>query len=98
MAEISKIRVLLVDDHAVVRQGLRTFLELQDGGESLPIEIVGEAANGREAIEQARASQPDVVLLDLMMPEMSGLEAAPRILEVCPTARVLDPDQFWRGR
>ena len=89
MAEISKIRVLLVDDHAVVRQGLRTFLELQDGGDSLPIEIVGEAANGREAIEQARACQPDVVLLDLMMPEMGGLEATPRILQVCPTTRVL---------
>ncbi len=89
MAEISKIRVLLVDDHAVVRQGLRTFLELQDGGESLPIEIVGEAANGREAIEQARACQPDVVLLDLMMPEMGGLEATPHILQVCPTTRVL---------
>jgi NarL family two-component system response regulator LiaR len=89
MADTSKIRVLLVDDHAVVRQGLRTFLELQDDSESLPIEVVGEAANGREAIEQARACQPDVVLLDLMMPEMSGLEATPRILEACPIAHVL---------
>jgi NarL family two-component system response regulator LiaR len=90
MAETSaKIRVLLVDDHAVVRQGIRTFLELQDDAESLPIEVVGEAANGREAIEQARVCQPDVVLLDLMMPEMSGLEATPRILEVRPTAHVL---------
>ena len=89
MAETSKIRVLLVDDHAVVRQGLRTFLELQDDSEVLPIEVVGEAANGKEAIEQARACQPDIVLLDLMMPEMNGLEATPRILEACPTARVL---------
>jgi DNA-binding NarL/FixJ family response regulator len=84
-----KIRVLLVDDHAVVRQGLRTFLELQDDSDALPIAVVGEAANGREAIEQARSSQPDIVLLDLMMPEMNGLEATPRILEACPTARVL---------
>jgi two-component system, NarL family, response regulator LiaR len=90
MAETSgKIRVLLVDDHAVVRQGIRTFLELQDDAESLPIEVVGEAANGREAIEQTRVCQPDVVLLDLMMPEMNGLEATPRILETCPTAHVL---------
>jgi NarL family two-component system response regulator LiaR len=82
MTETSAIiRVLLVDDHAVVRQGLRTFLELQDDAESLPIQVVGEAANGREAIEQARAYQPDIVLLDLMMPEMNGLEATPRILE-----------------
>ena len=88
-ATSEKIRVLLVDDHAVVRQGLRTFLELQDDSDSLPIEVVGEAANGREAIEQARSNQPDIVLLDLMMPEMNGLEATPRILEACPTARVL---------
>ena len=84
-----KIRVLLVDDHAVVRQGLRTFLELQEGGNSIPIAVVGEAANGKEAIEQARSCQPDIVLLDLMMPELNGLEATPQILKVCPTARVL---------
>ena len=88
-ATSEKIRVLLVDDHAVVRQGLRTFLELQDDRNTLPIVVVGEAANGREAIEQARACQPDIVLLDLMMPEMNGLEATPRILEACRTARVL---------
>ena len=88
-ATSEKIRVLLVDDHAVVRQGLRTFLELQDDGDALPIAVVGEAANGRDAIEQAKSCQPDIVLLDLMMPEMNGLEATPRILEACPTARVL---------
>jgi NarL family two-component system response regulator LiaR len=89
MVETRKIRVLLVDDHAVVRQGLRTFLELQDDSESLPIEVVGEAANGLEAVEQARACQPDIVLLDLIMPEMNGLEATPRILEASPTTHVL---------
>jgi DNA-binding NarL/FixJ family response regulator len=79
-----KIKVLLVDDHAVVRQGLRTFLELQED-----MTIVGEAANGAEAIEQARQTQPDIVLLDLMMPKMGGVEATPHIIAACPQARVI---------
>jgi DNA-binding NarL/FixJ family response regulator len=79
-----KIKVLLVDDHAVVRQGLRTFLELQDD-----MIVVGEAANGAEAIEQAKFTQPDIVLLDLMMPKMGGVEATPHIIAACPTARVI---------
>ena len=79
-----KIKVLLVDDHAVVRQGLRTFLELQDD-----MTVAGEAANGVEAIEQARQVQPDVVLLDLMMPKMGGVEATPHIIAACPSARVI---------
>jgi NarL family two-component system response regulator LiaR len=83
-----KIRVLIVDDHAVVRQGLRTFLELQDKS-ALAIEIVGEAANGIEAVELARSKQPDIVLLDLVMPEMDGLQATPRIIESSPQSRVI---------
>ena len=88
------ITVLIVDDHAVVRQGLRTFLELQDGvspGDppALPIEVVGEAANGVEAVELAGRFQPDVVLLDLVMPEMDGIEAAPKILDESPHSRVI---------
>ena len=93
------IRVLIVDDHAVVRQGLRTFLELQDdaphGGVSpgdvpaLPIEVVGEAANGIEAVDLACRLQPDVVLLDLVMPEMDGIEATSRIIEDSPHSRVI---------
>ena len=88
------ITVLIVDDHAVVRQGLRTFLELQDDvspGDltTLPIEVVGEAANGVEAVELARRSQPDVVLLDLVMPEMDGIEAAPKILDESPHSRII---------
>jgi NarL family two-component system response regulator LiaR len=88
------IRVLIADDHAVVRQGLRTFLELQDDvspsdPDALPIEVVGEAANGVEAIDLARRLQPDVVLLDLVMPHMDGIQAAPRIVEASPHSRVI---------
>jgi DNA-binding NarL/FixJ family response regulator/predicted Ser/Thr protein kinase len=81
---LPQIKVLLVDDHAVVRQGLRTFLELQDD-----MAVAGEAANGAEAIEQAKQTQPDIVLLDLMMPRMGGVEATPHILAACPQARVI---------
>ena len=83
------IRVLIVDDHAVVRQGLRTFLELQDDPAALAIEVVGEAADGVQAVELARRLQPDVVLLDLVMPVMGGIEAAPRIIEGSPRSRVI---------
>ena len=88
------ISVLLVDDHAVVRQGLRTFLELQDDVSlsdpaALPIEVVGEAANGAEAVDLARRLQPDVVLLDLVMPQMDGIEATPKIIEDSPHSRVI---------
>jgi two-component system, NarL family, response regulator LiaR len=83
------IRVLIVDDHALVRQGLRTFLELQDDPASLAIVVVGEAADGAQAVEQARRLQPDVVLLDLVMPVMGGIEAIPRIVECSPRSRVI---------
>ncbi len=68
------IRVLIADDHAVVRQGLRTFLDLQDD-----IEVVGEAADGRQAIDLARSVRPDVVLMDVEMPGLDGLAATRRI-------------------
>lgn len=83
-----KIRVLIVDDHAMVRQGLRTFLELQDTS-ALPIEVTGEAANGLEAVALAKQTQPDIVLLDLVMPEMDGLQATPKIIEASPQSRVI---------
>jgi NarL family two-component system response regulator LiaR len=83
-----KIRVLIVDDHAMVRQGLRTFLELQNTS-ALPIEVTGEAANGIEAVELAKQTQPDIVLLDLVMPEMDGLHATPKIIEASPRSRVI---------
>jgi DNA-binding NarL/FixJ family response regulator len=78
------IRVLVVDDHGVVREGLRTFLLLQEG-----IEVVGEAADGREAVEAARTLDPDVVLMDLVMPVLDGVEAMRRIHERRPGTRVV---------
>ena len=88
-SEGKKIRVLIVDDHAMVRQGLRTFLELQDDPADLPIEVIGEAVNGFEAVEIARRTQPDIVLLDLVMPEMNGIQATTRILECSAHTRVI---------
>ncbi len=79
-----RIRVLLVDDHAVVRQGLRSFLELQPD-----IEVVGEAASAANAIELAGRLAPDVVLMDLVMPEGNGEGAVRTLREVAPAVRVL---------
>jgi NarL family two-component system response regulator LiaR len=78
------IRVLLVDDHAVVREGLRAFLELQRG-----IEVVGEAADGEEALEAASRLRPDVIVLDLVMPRLDGLAAMRSLRERLPEARVI---------
>jgi len=84
-----KIRVVIVDDHAVVRQGLRTFLELHKDADRLPIDVVGEGTNGIEAVDLARQLQPDIVLLDLVMPEMDGVEATSKIIESSPQTRVV---------
>lgn len=78
------IRVLIVDDHSVVREGLRAFLELQDG-----LEVVGEAADGEEAIEAASRLRPDVILMDLVMPQLGGVAAMRRLREEAPDARVI---------
>jgi DNA-binding NarL/FixJ family response regulator len=84
------IRVLIVDDVTQVRQDLRTVLTLAGGSyEENRIEIVGEAANGLEAIRQADALQPDVVLMDLEMPVLDGYEAAYQIKARCPVCRVI---------
>lgn len=69
------LRVLLADDHRMVRQGVKRYLE------SKGIEIVGEAANGREAVEMVRCRHPDVVIMDIHMPELSGIEATRRICQ-----------------
>jgi NarL family two-component system response regulator LiaR len=82
------IRVLIVDDHAMVRQGLRTFLELQDNIAPC-IVVTGEAANGLEAVELARQTQPDIVLLDLVMPEMDGIQAIPKIMACSSNSRIM---------
>jgi NarL family two-component system response regulator LiaR len=84
MAERIRIRICLADDHAVVRQGLRAFLNSQPD-----IEVVGEAGTGAEAVALARALHPDVLLLDLMMPGMDGFEAARRIHEHSPGTSVV---------
>ncbi len=78
------IRVMLVDDHAMVRAGLKVLLEQFDG-----IEVVGEAANGFQAIERVKQLLPDVILMDLSMPGMDGIEAIERILAILPGQRIL---------
>ena len=78
------IRVLVVDDHAVVRIGVCALLATEPG-----IEVVGEAKDGREAVAQAERLQPDVVLMDLVMPGMDGLDAIQRIVAGQPAARIL---------
>src|SRR6478672_6111212 len=79
------IRILLVDDHEIVREGIRTLI-----ARSRPEwEICGEAKDGEEALEAVRTLKPDIVILDITMPRMSGLEAAPRIAELGLGCRVL---------
>jgi NarL family two-component system response regulator LiaR len=78
------IRVIIVDDHVMVRKGIKILLEQYEG-----ISVIGEAANGLEAIALAEARQPDVILMDLTMPVMDGIEATGRILASQPNQRVL---------
>ena len=94
MAEDAPIRVLLVDDHGVVRRGLEAYLDLVDD-----IEMVGEAGNGREALARvaemdAADRPPDVVLMDLLMPEMDGIAATAAIKERWPGVEVVDLTSF----
>lgn len=78
------IRVLVVDDHAVVRTGLKLLLAAE-----ADLEVVGEAGNAREAVFEVRAHKPDVVLLDVVMPGESGIEALPKLLDESPETKVL---------
>ena len=87
------IRVLIADDHAVVRQGLRTFLELQDD-----IEVVGEAADGEEAVQAVARLEPDVALVDLVMPRVDGIEAIGRIRAERPRDARHRPHELRRRR
>ena len=81
---MTAIRVLVADDHALVREGIRHVLDAEPG-----IDVVAEAANGREAVELALVHRPDVVVLDITMPEETGLKAAARLLALLPDTRVL---------
>ena len=78
------MRILLADDHALVRAGIRSLLEKIPG-----VEVAGEASNGREAIELIRAQRPDLVLMDIAMKELGGLEALPRITKNFPSVKVI---------
>jgi len=84
-----RIRVLLVDDHAMVRRGMRDFLSLHDD-----IEVVGEATDGAAGVEQAKALQPDIVVMDLMMPNLDGIEATGRIKAALPDVEVIALTSF----
>lgn len=92
-----KLRILLGDDHAVLRAGLRVLLNLEED-----IEVVGEAADGEEVVEMVEKILPDLVLLDLTMPKLSGLECIERILEKHPTINILvltmhDDDEYMKA-
>jgi DNA-binding NarL/FixJ family response regulator len=81
---MGQIRILIADDHAVLREGLRLLLETQ-----LDMTVIGEAGDGIEALEQARKLKPDVILLDIAMPRMSGLETVSLIKEAVPDTRIV---------
>ena len=78
------IRILIADDHGIVRQGLRMYLQLDP-----ELEVVGEASNGKEAVELAGKLRPDLVLMDILMPEMDGLEATAAIRKALPDTEVI---------
>ena len=78
------ITVFLADDHAMFREGIRLLLETQSD-----LSVIGEAGNGREAVRQASKLCPNIVLMDIAMPELNGIEAAQQICEACPSARVI---------
>ena len=89
MNDASRIRVLIVDDHSVVRMGLKVFFDLQDD-----IEVVGEAADGSEGVAMARRLEPDVVLMDLLMPNMDGITAIGRIKAERPETEIVTMTSF----
>jgi DNA-binding NarL/FixJ family response regulator len=81
---MAELRIVIADDHEVMRHGLRSVLEAHAGWK-----IVGEAANGRQAVEMARALKPDIIVMDISMPEMNGLDATREILTDAPASEIL---------
>jgi DNA-binding NarL/FixJ family response regulator len=79
-----RVKILLADDHTIVRQGLKLILSAHED-----LEVVGEAANGREAVELADKLRPDIVLMDVQMPELNGIEAAKKMVAAHPRVRIL---------
>ena len=86
---MAKIRIVIADDHALLREGMRAILSREND-----LEVVGEAADGREAIARCRALKPDVILMDIAMPGLGGLEASLEIRKECPDTRVLVLTQY----
>ncbi|MCX6923524.1 MAG: response regulator transcription factor, partial [Verrucomicrobia bacterium] len=92
------IRVMLADDHPIVRAGIRETLKELPG-----VEVVGEASDGRQAIELVKSVNPDVVFMDISMPLLNGLEATERISKACPAVRVIilsrheNEEYYWRA-
>ncbi len=89
MSESNRIRVMIVDDHDMVRKGLATFLRIKTD-----LELVGEASNGKEALQVCQQAQPDVILMDLLMPEMDGPTTTRAIRERCPHVQIIALTSF----
>src|SRR5260370_21148866 len=87
---MKRIAVLLVDDHTVVRQGLRALLKSEED-----IEVIGEAENGRQAVTMSQKNPPDVVVMDVAMPLLNGLEATRQILKSLPSSKILVLTSYW---
>src|SRR5436190_13032546 len=81
---MSKVRILIAEDHETVREGLKLILSAQSD-----IEVVGEVSDGRAAVEHAKKLNPDIVLMDVSMPELNGLKATQKLKECCPDVKVL---------